>query len=209
MIKGIIFDLDGTLVDADQAHLKAWYLALEELGIKLEKNIDIKSLFGLRTIEIAEIIAGKEKSRVLAERKTEIFRRIVRNYARPLKCSSEIINYLRNKGLKLAIVTSSSRSAAIETLKVLGYVPEILIAGDDVERGKPDPLPVLTAVNKMGLSAEVVAGVGDTINDLLAYYKAGLKMIFILDNAKIINYDLSGYKQLKIIKDLCELINYV
>ncbi|MEM0373017.1 MAG: HAD family phosphatase [Sulfolobaceae archaeon] len=209
MIRGVIFDLDGTLVDAEIAHLKAWYIALEELGIKLRGEIDIKNLFGLRTIEIAEIIAGKENARILAERKTQIFKEIVWKYAKPVRCSIEVINHIMSKGLKIAVVTSSSRAAAIETLKILGYLPEILIAGDDVEKGKPDPFPILMAISKMGLRPNEVIGVGDTINDLLAYHSAGLAMIFILKNDKIVSNDLRNFTRLKIIENLCELLNYI
>jgi HAD superfamily hydrolase (TIGR01509 family) len=208
--KGVIFDLDGTLVNADRAHLEAWKIALQRLGINLDRNLNIQQLFGLRTIEIArKIINDENKAKSLANLKNEIYRETVRIYAKPIECSIEILTLLKNLNISIAIVTSSSKIAANETLKILGYEPKVLVTGDDVNKGKPDPEPILLALKLMNLEAKEVIGVGDTLNDLLAYSSGKLKFSFIINNNKInINeINILNIKNFKILNSLCELKN--
>ncbi len=206
MIKGAIFDLDGTLVSTASAHKSAWELALKEMGIEKEVNLDM--LMGMRTLEIAKALAGGRYME-LYERKNKYYRELVKKVARPTPCAEEILGELKEKGVKIAIVTSSIRSSAQLTLSVLNFSPDLIVAGDEVERGKPNPEPVLKALDKLGLSPEEVFGVGDTLQDVVAYYRANVRRIFLVVSE--LNIDREKAKEYggKIIQTLCELRDLV
>jgi HAD superfamily hydrolase (TIGR01509 family) len=206
MIKGAIFDLDGTLVSTAVAHKTAWELALKEMGIEREVNLDM--LMGMRTLEIAKILAN-ERYMELYEKKNNHYRELVKRLASPTCCAEEILWELRKRGVKIAVVTSSIRSSAQLSLSVLNFKPDLIVAGDDVERGKPDPEPVIKALKAMNLSPKEVFGVGDTLQDVIAYYKANIERIFLVVSELNINREEGVKYGAKIIQTLCKLRDLV
>lgn len=183
-MKGGVFDLDGTLASTALAHLRAWQLALDELGIR-DVKIDLRRLLGMRAFDIAKEVAGAaglDPSRIneLVELKTKYFDSIAPSLIRPMPCAVEIASSLKRRGLKFVVVTSSLRRSASTVVRSIGIEPDVLVAGDDVARGKPDPLPIVFALSLAGLTADEVFGVGDTINDIRAYRSAGIRRVYIV-----------------------------
>ncbi|AWR96585.1 HAD-IA family hydrolase [Acidianus sulfidivorans JP7] len=204
-IKGAILDLDGTLVTTANVHKKAWELAIKELGI--DNNIDLDSLMGRKTSDIAKIIAG-DRWKELYDRKNEYFDELVVKLAKPTPCCPEFLNNLREKNIKIAVVTSSLRRSALKSLSILNLKPDVLISADDVNNGKPDPEPVKKALQLLNLSPYEVFGVGDTLQDIVAYNKANIREIFILESDLKIDFSKAIELGAKKIKNLCYLVNY-
>ncbi|MGC9105370.1 MAG: HAD family hydrolase [Thermoprotei archaeon] len=202
-LKAVIFDLDGTLVNTAFLHKDAWELALKELCI--ETKVDVTHLLGRRSADIAKILAG-DRWKELLEVKNRIFLKLVEEKAEPLPCAKDVLEFLRLNGLKTAIVTSSNRLSASKVLQVTGIIADCLITGDDVSRGKPDPEPVLRAVDCMGVTRSETAGVGDTIVDLKAYRAAGLRNIIYVRSE--VPVDLSEVWELEaeVLESLCDLL---
>ncbi|AWR98944.1 HAD family hydrolase [Metallosphaera hakonensis] len=184
-MKVMILDLDGTLATTANVHKEAWEIALKELGIPVEVDLDL--LMGRRTMDIAKILA-KDRYLELFELKNRIYDELVPKKARPLPCAKEMVEAAKSKGYSIAVVTSSLRRSAKRSLEVTGITPDLLIAGDDVERGKPDPYPVLLALNILKGEKYMSVGVGDTQNDFQAFKSAGLGKIFIIKGE--LNLDL-------------------
>ncbi|MGC9210049.1 MAG: HAD family hydrolase [Acidilobus sp.] len=183
-MRGGVFDLDGTLASTAMAHLRAWELALRDLGIE-NVRIDLRKLLGMRAFDIASEIAkaaglGNEKIGELIDLKTRYFDRVVFELAKPMPCAREIFLSLKARGMKFIVVTSSLRRSAQAVLTSIGLSPDVLVAGDDVARGKPDPEPVLLALSSAGLSPSEVFAVGDTLNDVKAYRSAGIRRIYVV-----------------------------
>jgi pyrophosphatase PpaX len=84
---------------------------------------------------------------------------------------------LRGRGARLAVVTSKARALARRGLAVAGLDPlfSVVIGGDDVARGKPDPLPVVRALEVLGAQAAGSVMVGDSLHDMLAGRRAGVR----------------------------------
>ncbi|MCY0860181.1 MAG: HAD family phosphatase [Sulfolobaceae archaeon] len=205
-IKGVIFDLDGTLVDTAEVHRDAWLLAMKDLKIKSE--IEIEKLIGKKTIEIAETLAGKEIAPKLAEIKTRYYLDLVKKYGKERPCATEIIRLFQKHNIKIAVVTSSNRESAIATLSVINFYPEYLVSSDDINEGKPSAEPILKALNQMNLRSSEVIGIGDTIIDLKAYTNASLKYSFIIKGKiKIEEKELKEIRSnnYMILQSLCEL----
>ncbi|ABP94756.1 HAD-superfamily hydrolase, subfamily IA, variant 1 [Metallosphaera sedula] len=176
-MKAMILDLDGTLATTALLHKEAWELAMKRLGINANVNLDL--LMGKRTLDIAKTLAG-ERYQELFEVKNDIFDELVARKAMPLPCAREMVERARSKGYSIAVVTSSLRRSASKSLGAIGVTPDLLIAGDDVEKGKPDPFPVVLALQRLRALPEVSVGVGDTLHDFHAFKGAGLGRIFIL-----------------------------
>jgi HAD superfamily hydrolase (TIGR01509 family) len=205
-MNAVILDLDGTLVTTVKVHRMAWELALKDLGIKI--SVDLDKLMGRKTEEIAKLLA-KDRWKELYERKNAYFDNLVKIYAKPTPCAIDLVNKLKKEKVKTAVVTSSLRRSAIESLKILNFEPDILVAGDDVKKGKPDPEPVLKALSLLGEDPINVFGVGDTLQDVIAYYNSGIREIYLVKGDLKIDYDEAMKKyNAKVIETLCCIINH-
>jgi HAD superfamily hydrolase (TIGR01509 family) len=205
-VKGAIFDLDGTLANTEEIHKKAWEIALNRLGF--ETNIDISTLLGRKTIDIAKILVGEELAETLAKIKTQIYSELIKSLAKSKECANELINYLKSKGISIAVVTSSMRTSALEVLKIINIHPDVLIAGDDVSIGKPDPTPILEAIRKLRVTPTETIGVGDTLYDVVAYYKSGIRKIFVVKSSVPLDEEEVYKYGAQILSSLCELLSY-
>lgn len=156
MKKGILFDLDGVLVDSMPYHLKAWQWIFNEKGVK----VDIRTLAlneGRRSAEMAEIIA-KNGGVVLDDAEIQDIILGKRAYYRKIADvdffpgALDTVHKLRQQNKICAIVTSCIRKS-LETaipahqIKLFDYT----ISGDELKRGKPNPDPFITASDKLGL----------------------------------------------------------
>jgi len=203
-VEVVIFDLDGTLAYTASSHRKAWELALKDLGLQIPENLD--DLLGRRTIEIAKQLGG-EKYRELFQRKNQYYSMLIRTNIKPAPCAFQVFRTLRSRSLRIGVVTSSLRRSALDVLSILGLKPDILVAGDDVEKGKPDPEPVLTALKLLGSKPEESMGVGDTLTDVIAYRRAGVSVrVLVIGEVKV---DLHEVKredpEVRICESLCDL----
>ncbi|BFH72460.1 HAD family phosphatase [Sulfurisphaera javensis] len=202
-MKGIIFDLDGTLANTAFIHKEAWELALSSLNIKSE--VRIETLLGRKTADIAKILA-KERWEELMKIKNKIYLDLVKKKAKGRECAIELIDKARKLGYKIAIVTSSNYISAKEVLNSIRINPDLLITSDEVKNGKPDPEGVILALKKLNLNPSLSIGVGDTEVDVLAFKNAGLYKIYLvrsevpIDDSKVIALGA------KIVNSLCEIL---
>lgn len=171
MIKGIIFDLDGTILNSKELRVEAWKHAFDTFGINLTWN-DISPLIGIPGPDLA----GKF-SRKAFEIEMEEERYFRANLDR-LKLYDDVhstFELLGNNNIKTAIVTSSRR-ALLDILK-LPYKPVVTI--DDVEVGKPDPESYLKALATLGVSPGDSMVVGDAETDLIPAREIGAVSVLI------------------------------
>ncbi|AKA73777.1 HAD family phosphatase [Saccharolobus solfataricus] len=206
MRKAVIFDLDGTLANTDEVHKLAWELALQKMGYDVK--VDIRYLLGRKTIDIAKILIGEINAEKLASVKTEIYNELVKTLAKPKPCVMELIKSLRNSKIPFAVVTSSMRHSAVQVLKVIKVEPDVLIAGDDVKIGKPNPMPVIEAIRKLNMDPNESIGIGDTIYDVMAYYSAGVREILLVKSSVPLNVEEVRKYNAKILDSLCEILDW-
>jgi HAD superfamily hydrolase (TIGR01509 family) len=184
-IQAFIFDIDGTLVDSNEAHVEAWHAAFaahghdvprERIRVEIGKGGDklVPSIIG----EPAEARDGES----LRERHSDEFLAIAgRRRLRAFPRANEIFDTLRQRGVRTALATSSSR----EHLEALGRsaglqlssLAEALVNADDIEETKPAPDLVEAAVRKLGLGPEECVMIGDTPYDAEASCRAGVACI--------------------------------
>ena len=154
--RGVIFDLDGVLLDSSAFHLRAWQRLGEELGVGVDEAFFTRT-FGLTNVAILPELLGRELSAEeahhLSERKEAIFRDEARGRVRLFAGAERLLRDLRGRGYRLALASSTPASnlAFFSAELGLGELLEVLVGADDVARGKPDPEVFLVAAARLGL----------------------------------------------------------
>ena len=174
-MQGLIFDLDGTLVDTVYAHVFAWQQALAEAGMAIEgwrihRRIGMSG--GLFTRAVAREL-GRDVSAAEAEalqrRHGEWFRQLLPQ-RRPLPSAVELVRFLGSAGIPFGA-----------SLEVLGLGREtVVVERGDVVRAKPEPDLFLACRQRLGVRVEDCYVVGDAVWDLLAARRAGMLSIGLL-----------------------------
>ena len=182
----LIFDLDGTLVDTVYAHVFAWQLALDEVGMpidgwRIHRRIGMSG--GLFTRAVAREVGRPltpEEEESIQQRHGAHFRRLLPD-RRPFPGAVELLGELRDAGVLHGIATSGRRPEINASLDALGIPSEtVVIERGDVERAKPEPDLFLACAERLGVTADECYVVGDAIWDLLAARRARMLSVGLL-----------------------------
>jgi HAD superfamily hydrolase (TIGR01549 family) len=181
-VHGIIFDIDGTLVDTNPTHVEAWQRAFRTLGYDVPAD-RIEVEIGKGGDQLVPAILGDEAERrdgdALRKGQKEEFLRLAggRRFA-VFRCVPEIMKTLRDREIRTALATSSdekhlratSESAGID----LSHLADFLVTNDEAQYSKPAPDLVIAACEKLQLGPGECAMIGDTIYDAQACQGAGV-----------------------------------
>jgi HAD superfamily hydrolase (TIGR01509 family) len=188
MIKAVVFDMDGVLLDTERVMKKAWYRAGEELGFKdakLASNLAMgRNSEGVRLL-FAETFPEVDFVEFNRRYHTYMEKDLLENGV-PIKDGVvEMMQFLKENGYKIAVATSTSSQKAIPQLKEVKIADyfDIIMTGDTVKKGKPDPEIYLTACEKLGVKPESAYAVEDSPNGIKSAFNAGMKTVFIPDLA--------------------------
>lgn len=159
-VKGIIFDLDGVLIHTDELHYRAWKELADHLGIYFDRKIN-ERLRGVSRMDSLEIILGENhlsdtEKEVLAAEKNDKYRALLATL-KPSDVTAEVremLAALKEKGVKLAIGSSSKNARFI--LQQIGLIDEFdaISDGNNISRSKPDPEVFLKAAEFLRLSSD-------------------------------------------------------
>lgn len=171
MIKGIIFDLDGTILNSKDLRIRAWKHAFEVYGVKLT-NEEIAPLIGIPGVDLAGRFSPKAFEIEMEEEK------YFRSHLEEMELFSDVhptFGELEALGIRTSIVTSSRR--ALMDILSLPFRPVVTV--DDVEVGKPDPEPYVKALKLMGVEPSSCMVVGDAETDLIPARTLGSVAVLI------------------------------
>jgi HAD superfamily hydrolase (TIGR01549 family) len=175
---GLLFDLDGTLVDSVYQHVLAWRAALEESGIalsvwRIHRRIGMSGgLFVNALLRETGRKLPPEAVRKIQESHARAYARELRN-VRPLPGARDLLERLTKMEIPWAIATSGGRNNAVATLRLLELAPEPpIITRDEVPFAKPDPHLFLAAAERVQVDVENTIVVGDSVWDMLAAQRA-------------------------------------
>jgi phosphoglycolate phosphatase-like HAD superfamily hydrolase len=186
MLKAVIFDIDGTLVDSVDIHAMAWQEALREFGFHAEYEA-VRGQIGKGGDKlIPEFVPEEQLAAVqekLSQHRAELFMRKYMPRIRALSCVPELFQRVRDEGLRIALASSAQGDELQEYVKLAGITEfvEKNTSKDDVDESKPAPDIFEAALAKLkGVSADQAVVIGDTPYDAIAARRAGLRCIGVL-----------------------------
>src|ERR671932_2071386 len=195
LVSGIIFDLDGVLVDSMLAHYKAWEIAFREVA---NINVDERMIYlleGTRGSELVKTIFEQKgfSNHSLVEKvnskKNEIFKTIsnidsydgIRELVASLECYKAVVSGSAKEDVEAIIDRSFGKKLF-----------DMIITADDIEKGKPDPYSFIIALRKMNLKPSQTIVVENAPLGVQAANNAGIKCIVVLNNSPLMISDFES-----------------
>lgn len=187
MIKGIVFDMDGLMIDTEKLLAKFWRESAAEYGFNMNDEI----LHGMRSLShslaesyLKNIFGESFDYNAIRKRRIELMNYYIeKNGIEVKKGLFELLEYLKQNNYKMAVATSNPLERAEKYLKKINAFDffEKIIGGDMIENGKPAPDIYLTACREIGLEPYECTALEDSPNGIKSAYSAGCKTIMIPD----------------------------
>jgi beta-phosphoglucomutase len=183
MLRGVVFDMDGVIIDSHPAHRLAWRTFLRSLGRETrDEELDF-ILDGRKREEILKYFLGELAPEQIAEygnRKDELLCQHG-EAMRPIPGVIEFLDRLSEAGIRMAIATSASRRRACGTLEELRLARSFhtIVTGDDIRSGKPDPAIYHLAAERMQESPECLVAVEDAVSGVKSARAAGIRCLAV------------------------------
>lgn len=210
MIKGVIFDMDGVLVNNMSVHFRAFAAMAERYNLTAEQGVDFSHLNGRGNDDIINAlfpphIVAEKGVEALAQEKEALYREIYAPTIAPVAGLRELLQGLRERGLRCAVGSSGPRVNVDFVLEKCDIEPffEVRISGDMVTRCKPDPEIFLTAASRLGLQPEECLVFEDANSGIAAAKAAGMKVIALTTTHRA--EQLIGSKPDRIIEDFTHI----
>lgn len=189
MIRAVLFDMDGTLVDTERIYRACWRQAMDELGIVIDTERFFVNVSGMN---IPTIRAFCEKEygtefpfeQLRQRRRSLMNERIERDGAPRKRGVPDIFPVLKRMGVKIAVASSSGIAWVPKVLRSAGIdvgVFDCLMTGDNVEHGKPDPEIFLKTAAALEVAPRECVVAEDSANGVRAGYAAGMRTVMIPD----------------------------
>ncbi len=185
-INAVIFDMDGTMIDTEKIKENSWKYAGDSQNLVIDDKI-ISEMRGTNKEYCKELLCKKFKNidfkKLYNDRNKFIEKYININGIEMKKGLIEILQFLKNNNYKIAVASSSEKETIrryLAKIKVLEFF-DVIVAGDMVKKGKPNPEFYLKAVELLNVTKEQCIGIEDSNNGILSVYPAGLKSIMIPD----------------------------
>ena len=182
MLQGVIFDIDGTLVDSNDAHAQSWVDTFKKAGYEVPFEA-VRPLIGMGADKLLPQTIGirhdSEEGKKLIKRRSEIFRKEYLRDLRPLEGSRDLVLRIRSEGLK-PIVATSAKDEELKSLLEAAEVADLMeekATASDAKRSKPDPDIVEAAIEESELDPPNLVMIGDTPYDIEAASKAKVRTI--------------------------------
>lgn len=187
MVKAVIFDMDGVLIDTEKWLTKYWCQAAGEAGFPMEMKhaLAIRSLAGKYAEQYLQGIFGDDFSYwEIRERRKELMREHLKKHGVEKKQGAdELLDYLREHKIKTAVATATDMPRTRSYLTEIGIYDKFdeIICASMVENGKPKPDIYLYACKRLGLTAGECIAVEDSPNGVRSASSAGLRTIMVPD----------------------------
>lgn len=187
MLKGVIFDMDGLMLDTEKLLVRFWRQAAAEFGYSMsfENVLSIRSLSRKYSVPFLKGLFGEqfEFEQIRSRRIALMNDYIDKNGFDIKKGLFRLLEYLRDNSYRIAVATATDRE---RTLMYLGKINaahyfDKIICGDMVKNGKPEPDIYITAASELGLAPCECAALEDSPNGIKSAYSAGCKAVMIPD----------------------------
>jgi phosphoglycolate phosphatase-like HAD superfamily hydrolase len=178
----VILDVDGTLVDSNDAHARAWVEALAEHGITVPFQ-KVRRAIGMGGDKLLPDVAGiaedSTEGQKVARRRAAIFKESYLPHIRPFPGARTLLERFLADGLQLS-VASSAKEEELEALLQIAGADDLISAqtsSDDAANSKPDPDIVVAAIARVRVDRQRIIMLGDTPYDVQAATRAGIRIV--------------------------------
>jgi len=181
MLRGVVFDMDGVIIDSHPAHRLAWKIFLESVGRETcDEELDF-ILDGCKRAEILKHFFGELRPEQVVKygnRKDELLQEHI-DAVQPMPGVVKFLGRLSEAGIPRAVATSASRRRAFGTLEELGLARcfHTIVTGDDVAAGKPDPAIYQLAAKRLQEPPERLLAVEDAASGVKSARAAGMRCL--------------------------------
>jgi HAD superfamily hydrolase (TIGR01509 family) len=188
MIKGIIFDMDGTIVDSLPYHYEAWKIFFNENKVEnfSEKLNEYK---GGGTLDLMRTVYGnqysKKELKKMSEDKEKIFRKIYKGEIKQILGFKNFLDELKSKDIMVGLASNAIRknvSMIINELEIYDHFDSI-ICGDEVINGKPNPEMFNETIDRFNINKDECLIFEDSLEGVLAAKNSGIKVIGITSSS--------------------------
>ena len=178
-LQGILFDIDGTLVDSNDSHARCWIEAFAHYDQHFDYETIFHQLGKGGDLLVPDLLRAREMRRFgdeLKKYRSKLYREKYMPHVEPFPRVKELLGELHERGIKLTLASSSDEEEVEYYTQLLGVGP--LIEGStskkDAEHSKPNPEIFLAALERAGTDAERTITAGDTPYDILASHRIAL-----------------------------------
>jgi len=180
-LEGALLDVDGTLVDSNDAHTRAWVRALAEADVEVPFE-RVRRLIGKDgdklLSEVSDIDPDSPRGKQITRRRSEIFMREYLPKLRPFRGAMQLLARMRADGLRLAVASSSKKDELAALLHVCGAdVVDAETSSEDADSSRPDPDVVRAALARLGVPPARALLLADTPYDVEAGGRAGVGVV--------------------------------
>lgn len=214
MIKLVIFDVDGTLVDSESIYVKA---ALKNLEVN-HYNIPMSAIMGIigqNKVAGQKLIESTQDDSFNYDKYLQDFRKIREELLKkePYKLKKgalNILNYCKENNIKMAIATSTARDKQTKVLTELGIIDyfDYMVFGDEIKNSKPAPDIYLKVFEHYNYDKDEMIIYEDSKNGILSAHNAGIRVVYIKDIVDVEEEVTSlCYKQVKDLDEGIEILN--
>jgi len=181
---GVIFDLDGVLVDTGWAHKQSWYDLAEKEGFSMSDEF-FYNTFGMQNYQIIPMLLGRDlpsdELNRLSEWKEQRYRELIAEKLAPSPGVKKLLDALKSQGFLLAVGSSAPRAnldLVLERLHFHDYF-DACVTGEEVVEGKPAPETFLKAAQKLSVPPGRCVVVEDAVQGLDAGKAAGMSVVAV------------------------------
>lgn len=182
MVTAVLFDVDGTLVDSNDAHAEAWVKAFAEFTITVDPD-KVRRCIGMGGDKLLPTVSAiREDSPIgskISARRGEIFRTEFLPLVKPFRDADRLVAAVKDWGLNAVAASSARRDELEPLLRIAGaeWLMDAAASSDDADESKPDPDIVLAALERAKATAHQAVMIGDTPYDVRAALRAGVTVI--------------------------------
>ncbi len=183
LARQVVFDLDGVIADSEPLHERANDLYVERAGVVLDEDLR-DEMMGRRVRDLTDALAarlGQPPDQVFAEREAVFWELLEGEGVQPMPGLDKAVARLEDAGLRLAVVSSGTSAYVEFVLRWLQVRPafEVVVSGEEVRRGKPDPEGYLLAASLLHADPADCVALEDTFHGVAAARAAGMHAVAI------------------------------
>ena len=207
MVKAVVLDVDGTLMDTNYLHTEAWARAFEEVGHRVPRVRLHKEVGKGAGLLIREFVEDEETIEKIQDLHSEFYEEL-QEYGHPLPGAKELISSLKERGYEVWFVTSAKDEELehhMQELEAEGNIDGV-VNSSAVDNPKPAPDIFEETLRRAGATADETVAVGDALWDVEAAREAGIRTVAVLSGGAFHKQDLEEAGAVDVYEDCAAIL---